>query len=169
MRSSCSATKRSPYLPQLEKTLHSSKGPEQPINYTWFTQRHIASKYSENLLFIMANNWKRSKPTLTGEEINNDTYLHWSIVKWSRSVVSDSSRPHRLWPTRLLHPWDFPGKSTGVGCYFLLQRIFPTQGSNPGLPHCWQTLYHLSHQGSPGVYYSAIKEWLNTCNNTALH
>ena len=38
---------------------------------------------------------------------------------------------------------------TGVGCHFLLQRIFPTQGSNPGLPHCRQTLYHLSHHGSP--------------------
>ena len=36
--------------------------------------------------------------------------------------------------TRLLHPWDFLGKSTGVGCHFLLQGIFPTQGSNPGLP-----------------------------------
>ena len=35
--------------------------------------------------------------------------------KWSRSVVSDSSQPHGLQPTRLLHPWDFPGKSTGVG------------------------------------------------------
>ena len=35
--------------------------------------------------------------------------------KWSRSVVSDSSRPHGLQPTRLLRPWDFPGKSTGVG------------------------------------------------------
>ena len=40
--------------------------------------------------------------------------------KWSRSVVSDSSRPHGLQPTRLLHPWDFPGKSTGVGCHHLL-------------------------------------------------
>ena len=40
--------------------------------------------------------------------------------------------------------WDFPGKSTGVGCHFLLQRIFPTQGSNPGLPHCRQTFYPLS-------------------------
>ena len=39
--------------------------------------------------------------------------------KWSRSVVSDSSRPHRLQPTRLLCPWDFPGKSTGVGCHCL--------------------------------------------------
>jgi len=46
-------------------------------------------------------------------------------------------------------PWDFPGNSTGVDCHFLLQGIFPTQGSNPGLPHCRQMLYHLSHQGSP--------------------
>ena len=50
--------------------------------------------------------------------------------------------------TKLLRPWDFPGNSTGVGCHFLLQGIFPTQGSNPGLPHCRQTLYHLSHQAS---------------------
>ena len=40
--------------------------------------------------------------------------------KWSRSVVSDSSRPHGLQPTRLLRPWDFAGKSTGVGCHCLL-------------------------------------------------
>ena len=40
--------------------------------------------------------------------------------KWSCSVVSDSSRPHGLQPTRLLHPWDFPGKSTGVRCHCLL-------------------------------------------------
>ena len=42
--------------------------------------------------------------------------------KWSRSVVSDSSRPHGLQPTRLLRPWDFPGKSTGVGCHCFLQN-----------------------------------------------
>ena len=47
--------------------------------------------------------------------------------------------------------WDFPGKNTGVGCHALLQGIFPTQGSNPGLQHCGQTLYHLSHQGSPRI------------------
>ena len=40
--------------------------------------------------------------------------------KWSRSVVSDPQRPHGLQPTRLLHPWDSPGKSTGVGCHCLL-------------------------------------------------
>ena len=49
----------------------------------------------------------------------------------------------------LLHPWDFLGKSTGVGCHFLLQGIFLTQGLNLGLPHCRQMLYPLSHQGSP--------------------
>ena len=41
------------------------------------------------------------------------------------------------------------GKNTGVGCHALLQGIFPTQGSSPGLPHCRQILYCLSHQGSP--------------------
>ena len=45
---------------------------------------------------------------------------------------------------------DFPGKTTGVVCHAFLQGIFPTQGSNPGLPHCRQILYCLRHQGSPG-------------------
>ena len=44
-----------------------------------------------------------------------------SLKKWSCSVVSNSLWPHGLQPTRLLRPWDFPGKSTGVGCHFLLQ------------------------------------------------
>ena len=44
---------------------------------------------------------------------------------------------------------DSPGKNIGVGCHSLLQGIFPTQGWNPGLLHCRQILYHLSHQGSP--------------------
>ena len=47
---------------------------------------------------------------------------------------------------RLLCPWDFPGKNTGVGYHSILQGIFPTQGSNLGLWHCGQILYHLSHQ-----------------------
>ena len=44
--------------------------------------------------------------------------------KWSRSVVPNSSRPHGLQPTRLLRPWDFPGKSTGAGCHCLLRIYF---------------------------------------------
>ena len=44
---------------------------------------------------------------------------------------------------------DSPGKNIGVGCHALLQVISPTQGWNPGLLHCRQILYHLSHQGCP--------------------
>ena len=51
--------------------------------------------------------------------------------KWSRSVVSDSSRPHGLRPTRLLHPCDFPGKSTGVGCHCLLLPGYVTPNNFP--------------------------------------
>ena len=46
---------------------------------------------------------------------------------------------------------DSPGKNTGVGCHVLLQGVFPTQGLNPGLPHCTWFLYHLSHQGSQWI------------------
>ena len=46
---------------------------------------------------------------------------------------------------------DSPGKTTRMGCHALLQGIFPTQGSNPGLLHCRQILYHLSHQVSPWI------------------
>ena len=46
---------------------------------------------------------------------------------------------------------DSLGKNTGVGCHAPLQRIFPNQGSNPGLPHFKWILYHLSHQGSPRI------------------
>ena len=64
--------------------------------------------------------------------------------------MSDSENPWAE-PTRLLWPWDFPGKNTEVGCYFLFQGIFLTQGSDPSLLNCRQTLYHLSHQGSQEV------------------
>ena len=77
----------------------------------------------------------------------------------SRSVVSDSLPLHGLWPTRLLCPWDSPGKSTGVGCRALFQGIFLTQESKPGLQHCRQILYCLSHQGSPLItpVYQALR------------
>ena len=73
-------------------------------------------------------------------------------VKWSEScsVVSDS-----LWPHGLYSPWNSSGQDTGVGSHPLLQGIFPTQGSNPGLLHCRQIRYQLSHQGSP-----RILEWV---------
>ena len=64
-------------------------------------------------------------------------------------LVFYSLQSHGLQPTRLLCPQDFPGKNTGMGCHFLFQEIFLTQGLNPGLLHCGQTLYCLNHQGSP--------------------
>ena len=49
------------------------------------------------------------------------------------------------WTVRLLCSWDSPGKNTGVRCHFLPKGIFPNQGLNPGLLHCRQILYKLSH------------------------
>ena len=66
-------------------------------------------------------------------------------------------QPHGPQPTRPLCPWDSPGKNTGGGSLSLLQRIFLTQGSNPGLLQFWQILYHLSHQGSPISAYLIAK------------
>ena len=54
--------------------------------------------------------------------------------------------------TRLLCPWNSPGKNTGMGCHYLLQGIFLTQGSNLGLLHCRQILYCLSHQRNPEIH-----------------
>ena len=48
-------------------------------------------------------------------------------------------------------PWNSPGQNTGMGSLSLLQGIFPTQGWNPGLPHCSQIIYQLSHQASPRI------------------
>ena len=74
------------------------------------------------------------------------------MCKWSesRSVISNS-----LWPHGLYSPWNSPGQNTGVGSLSPLQGIFPSQGSNPGLPHCRKILYLLSHKGSP-----RILEWI---------
>ena len=87
--------------------------------------------------------------------MENRQFLFLCCVLWfSCSVMSNSLQPHGLQPTRLLCPWDSPGKNIGVSSPSLFQGIFLTQGLNPGLLHCRQILYHLSHQGSP------ILEWV---------
>ena len=71
------------------------------------------------------------------------------LLLFSLQVVSDSLWPHGLQPTRLLCPWDSPGKNAGVGCHFLLKGIFPIQGSNR-LLLLWQADFLLlSHQERP--------------------
>ena len=71
---------------------------------------------------------------------------------FSRSVMSDSLQPHGLQPSRILCPWDSPGKNTVVGCHYFLQKIFPTQESNSGLLRCNQILYCLSYKEVLTVY-----------------
>ena len=73
--------------------------------------------------------------------------MHARVLRLS--VVSNSLQPHGLYPTRLFCPWDFPGKDTGVGCCFLLQGIFLTQGSSLYLLHWQADSLPLSHLGRP--------------------
>ena len=74
---------------------------------------------------------------------------HLESESVSCSVVFNPSWLHGLEPAGLLCLWNSSVKNTGLGCHFLLPGIFPTQGLNPGLLHCRQILYYLSHQGSP--------------------
>ena len=92
--------------------------------------------------------------------------------KGSRSVVSNSSWPHGLQPTRLLCPWDFPGKSTGVGCHFLLHRgVQPHPNSqqlilstaNKGLNHCY--INHLAKEVRPFLGGNIIN-FITYCSST---
>ena len=79
----------------------------------------------------------------------------------SLSVMSDFLWPHGLYPARLFCPWNSPGKNTGVGSHSLLQGIFLTWESNPGLQHCRQILYRLS-QSKPATNqrgYILHRQW----------
>ena len=82
------------------------------------------------------------------------TFSTFTVHECARSVVSDSLQPHGLETARLLFPWDFPGKNTGVGCgAAFLQRLFLSQESNPSflcLLLLWQSdSLPLPHLGSP--------------------
>ena len=79
-----------------------------------------------------------------------------SFLCVSHSVMPNSLQPHGLSLTRLLCPWNSPGKNTGVGCHSLLQGIFLTQGSNPCLLHCRQMLYPLSPQPRACICYPCL-------------
>ena len=83
------------------------------------------------------------------------SWLFESVVKESESVtcsfMSDSLQPHGLQPTRLLCPWDSPGKNTGVGSHSLLHGIFPTQGLNPGPLNYRQIFLPSAPPGKPHI------------------
>ena len=88
------------------------------------------------------------------------------VCTLSCSVVSDSVRPHGPDPARLLCPWNFPGKNTGVGCHFLLHSIFLIQGLNPRLLHWQADSLLLCHLGSPTLIFdSVVNVYISIINN----
>ena len=107
--------------------------------YSWLIWMKLPIFYN---LKVWLNSYK-SFHLLKGSE-NYTSKSRWSEVSESHSVVSDSLRPHGWYS-----PCNSPGQNTGVGSLSLLQGIFPTQGSNPDLPHCRRILYQLSHKESP--------------------
>ena len=103
--------------------------------------------------------------------------IHIHVCLLSHSLVSNSLQPSELWPTRLLCPFDFPCKNTGVGYHSLLQGIFPAQGWNLHLLFLnWQVdSLPLSHLGSLYIYTLvhylsiALRVWEKiTCGRTSL-
>jgi len=103
---------------------------------------HTSSPFNNQLLLLLLSRFSRVRlcatPWTAAHEappsLGFSRQEHWSGLpfpspthesekwKWSRWVLSDSSQPHGLRPTRLLRPWDFPGKSPGVGCHCLLRN-----------------------------------------------
>ena len=76
---------------------------------------------AKNLFAFLMKEKEESEKTGLKLNIQKTKIMTSGPIVWSRSVVSDSLRPHELKPTRLLCPWDSPGKNTGVGCHFLFQ------------------------------------------------
>ena len=74
-----------------------------------------------------------------------------SLSVFSYSYFSYFLHPHGREPARLLCYWNSPGETTGVGCHFLLHRIFLTRRLNLGLLLCRQILCHLNYQGNPAI------------------
>ena len=112
---------------------------------------HGASKIYDSIVFIKFGNICCIVFSNTALSQGYSNYLYIEVkVKVAQSCLS-------LWLHGLYSPWNSPfhGQNTGVGSLSLLQRIFPTQGSNPGLPHCRQILYQLNYKGSP-----IILEWV---------
>ena len=109
---------------------------------------------------IIVNNFRRH---VVPKGRSREMFVSWCVCVCVCVCVLSLSNflwPHGLQPTSLLCSWDFPGKNTGVGCHFLLQRIFPVQGSNLFLLYLlhWQVdSLPLSHLGSPYKLINDLK------------
>ena len=120
------------------------------VSRTSFGQGHwllcsLVSSFAENWMsFITLLTYLKTVLDLQRREWQRDNIAGI----FSCSLVPVSLRFRGLQPARLRHPWDFPGKNTGVGCHFLLRGIFPSQGSNPHLLQWQESSFLLSHLGS---------------------
>ena len=103
------------------------------------------------VLFTIAKTWKQRTCPLVDERIKQ--MWRWKSFSHVWLFVT-------LWNS----PWDSPGQNTRVGSLSLLQGIFPTQGSNPGLPHYRRILYQLSHQGSPRIPKWVVYPFSSRCS-----
>ena len=93
---------------------------------------------------IFFSTWKNR--TLQVDQICRKFWKLLHFLTEFSITSADSLQLYALQPVWLLSSWNSPGKNTGVGCHFLLQGILPTQRANPGILHCRQILYHLSHR-----------------------
>ena len=145
---------------------------KQILRFWGYIYMPLSETFSNRALHSFSYKHLTSHRFLPRHVLLNRWFCIYSCVCVSCSVVPDSLRPHGLQSTRFLCPWDFPGKDTGAGCHFLLQGIFPTQGSNPGLLHCRHVLYRLSYKGSPRANFSLHKvgdqHCLKSCTLEAL-
>ena len=155
--------------------------PQTVLSWWWWkmaemfslTNAHESTWCLWNLLDVKAGPktirhwWRKFKETQINEKIycsrvleelillKYSYYPKQSIGSMHAGVLSGVQilQPHRLYPARLLCPWNFPGKNTGMGCHFLLQGIFPTQGVNPCLLYWQVDSLPLCHLGSPFVCF----------------
>ena len=122
---------------------------DQPVRQkenksVWYLESTKNNIYKrERMVTVLDTAYYSSKVT---ENWTLDSATHRSLWSEDCSVVSDS-----LWPHGIYSPWDSPGQNTGVGSLSLLQRIFPTQGSNAGPLHYSSILYQLNHKGSTRI------------------
>ena len=133
---------------------------EYSCSFLWLRVWHIYFSDTYTWNFFLKKFFKVfvSKPQL---HINasvlqvKSSYVCSEHLMFEESESESQVLSNSLWPHGLYNPWNSLGQNTGVGSLFLLQSIFPTQESNPGLPYCRWILYQLSHKGSP-----RILEWV---------
>ena len=131
-------------IPRSERS--SGEGHGNPLQYSCLENSMDRGAWRATVCGITKSRTRLSDWTeLNGIEHQNNTMC--VCESHSHFVVSNSLWPHGLQHTRLSCPWDSPGKNSGVGSHSILSGIFLIQRSNPGLLHCWQILYRLSHQG----------------------